>query len=169
VPADGCRPEANPHRLDGMNDGSVQCRSARANSLDLGDAACERLRDVGLMHPATARSIAQCAHTGQQDRRRILLTEHVERVARAVSREAQAVAYLHDVLEATETALVELTSHGLTRHELGALRLLTRDPVESYELYVLRIAHAPGDAGRLAREVKLADLADHVGRRCVSR
>ena len=33
---------------------------------------------------------------------------------------------------------------------------------ESYELYILRIAYARGDAGRLARVVKLADLDDHI-------
>jgi hypothetical protein len=135
------------------------------NSCNLGDAYCAVLRDAGLVDPATARSIAHVAHTGQRDGGGILLTEHIERVARAVSREAQAVAYLHDVLEWTETAVAALTSRGLTPRELGALRLLTREPGESYELHVLRIAHAPGDAGTLAREVKLADLADHVGRR----
>ena len=54
--------------------------------------------------------------------------------------------------------------HGLTRLELAALELLTRQAGESYELYILRIAYAPGPAGRLARVVKLADLDDHLAR-----
>jgi Phospholipase_D-nuclease N-terminal len=33
-----------------------------------------------------------------------------------------------------------------------------------YELYILRVAYAPGAAGRLARVVKLADLDDHLAR-----
>jgi hypothetical protein len=48
--------------------------------------------------------------------------------------------------------------------ELAALELLTRQAGESYELYILRIAYAPGAAGRLARVVKLAELDDHVAR-----
>ena len=56
----------------------------------------------------------------------------------------------------------ELSAHGLTALELKVLGLLTRRPEESYELHVLRIAHAPGAAGSLARAVKLADLEDHL-------
>jgi hypothetical protein len=76
--------------------------------------------------------------------------------------EARAIAYLHDVLEWTETTIEEMQSQGLTPAELAALRLLTCQPGESYELHVLRVAHASGYAGYLAREVKLADLADHL-------
>jgi hypothetical protein len=56
----------------------------------------------------------------------------------------------------------ELRWVGLTTLELDALDLLCRAPTESYELHVLRIAFADGDAGRLARLVKLADLDDHI-------
>jgi hypothetical protein len=50
----------------------------------------------------------------------------------------------------------------LTPVELAALDMLTRRAGESYELYVLRLAYAPGAAGRLARTVKLADLDEHI-------
>jgi hypothetical protein len=46
--------------------------------------------------------------------------------------------------------------------ELEALELLTHAPGEPYEVYVRRIAEAPGPAGRIARIVKLADLDDHL-------
>jgi hypothetical protein len=62
------------------------------------------------------------------------------------------------------TTASELCSQGLTPVELAALELLTRKTVESYELYILRIAYARGAAGRLARVVKLADLDDHIAR-----
>jgi hypothetical protein len=48
--------------------------------------------------------------------------------------------------------------------ESAALELLTRQDGESYELYILRVAYARGDPGRLARVVKLADLDDHIAR-----
>lgn len=57
-----------------------------------------------------------------------------------------------------------LSEHGLTEFELDALLLLTHSPTESYELYALRIAYAPGHAGHLARHVKIADLDDHMHR-----
>src|SRR4051794_36496891 len=114
------------------------------------------------MAPTTARTIAHYSHLDQRTRQGVPVTEHVERVAAAVSDEARTVAYLHDVLERTTTAGDELLAQGLTPLEGDALALLTRGAGESYELHVHRIAHAPGDAGRLAREVKLADLEDHL-------
>ena len=114
------------------------------------------------MDVATARSIAHYSHAGQRDRHGVPLTEHVERVAQAVRPEARAIAFLHDVLERTNTTVEGLRAQGLTPVEHDALALLTRDPEESYELYVLRITHASGAAGRLAREVKLADLDQHL-------
>ena len=114
------------------------------------------------MEPEQARSIAFHTHRDQRDRFDELVVEHLERVAAAVPPEAQATAWLHDVLEASDTEPAELRASGLTPTELAALELLTRVPSELYELYVLRIAHASGDEGSLARCVKLADLNDHL-------
>jgi hypothetical protein len=86
----------------------------------------------------------------------------VARVVASVAPEARALAWLHDVLEQSPTTAPELCDLGLSAIELAALELLTRTPGESYELYALRIAYAPGAAGRLARMVKLADLDDHI-------
>jgi hypothetical protein len=88
--------------------------------------------------------------------------EHVERVAAAVPDGARAVAFLHDVVEQTSTSAAELSAKGLTALEMSALKLLTRSDAESYELYVLRVAWAPGPEGELARCVKMADLDDHL-------
>ena len=93
---------------------------------------------------------------------------HVERVADAVPEDLRAIAYLHDVLERSETTAGDLRSYGLAEAERAALELLTRDDDESYEQYVERIAAAPGCGGKLARRVKLADLNDHLRQRAVS-
>jgi hypothetical protein len=66
------------------------------------------------------------------------------------------------VLELCPSAGRLLRSKGITPIELEALELLTHAPGEPYEVYVCRIANAPGLAGRLARIVKLADLDDHL-------
>jgi hypothetical protein len=114
------------------------------------------------MDVAVARSIAHYSHLQRRDRLGELVVEHVARVAAAVPAEAEALAWLHDVLESSPTTVGELRGQGLTALELAALRVLTRRSDESYELYVLRVAFAPGEAGRLARIVKLADLDDHI-------
>jgi hypothetical protein len=115
------------------------------------------------MDAAVARSIAQFSHAGRRDRFGEPMIEHVERVAAAVPPEARAIAYLHDVLEHTDTPVAELRAGGLTLGELEILELLTRAPKESYEAHTLRIAYARGPEGRIARLVKLADLDDHLG------
>ena len=109
-----------------------------------------------------ARRIASSTHAGQRDRFGDPLLDHVARVAAAVPPYARATAWLHDVPERSAVTAEELRAHGLTLDELDALELLTRDPLECYELYALRIASAGGEPGRIARLVKLADLDDHI-------
>jgi hypothetical protein len=116
------------------------------------------------MDAAVARSIAYAEHLQSRDRHGEPIVEHVARVAAAVPPEARSTAWLHDLLETTPVTLDQLRQCGLTPVEAEALMLLTRDADESYELYVLRIAYAPGPGGRLARAVKLADLDDHLKR-----
>jgi hypothetical protein len=114
------------------------------------------------VNPQFARSFAYSRHLDQRDRSGDPIVAHLERVAAAVPEDARNVAFLHDVLEHTEASSHELEAQGLTPAELDAVLLLTRAPEESFEAHALRIAHAKGPAGWLARTVKLADMADHV-------
>jgi hypothetical protein len=116
------------------------------------------------MDASTARNIAHATHGTQQTRSGELRVDHIERVAAAVTARAQSVAFLHDVLEHTGTSREELVALGVDPVELEAIRLLTRGATETFEAHALRIAYAKGEAGRLAREVKLADIDDHVVR-----
>jgi hypothetical protein len=115
------------------------------------------------MDAAVARRIALHGHAGQRNRGGAPLVSHVERVA-AVGPEARAVAFLHDVLERTDTPAEALSSQGLTAVETSALWLLTRAPGEPYRHHVERIARAEGPEDGLARAVKIADLDDHLAR-----
>lgn len=63
----------------------------------------------------------------------------------------------------------DLRELGLDDIELTVLSLLTRRPDERYMAYIMRIARAEGDPGRIARTVKLADLDDHLRQRPVRR
>lgn len=114
------------------------------------------------MEARVARSIAHYSHLAERDRFDELVIEHVERVAAAVPADLRSIAFLHDVLERTDTPVEELRSRGLTSLELEVLELLTRAEGESYELHTLRIAWASGPAGVVARAIKLADLDDHI-------
>ena len=114
------------------------------------------------MSPQIARNFAYSRHLDQRDRAGEPIVEHLERVAASVPADARTVAFLHDLLERTATSADDLETRGLTPAELGAVLLLTRVENETFEAHALRIAHAQGAAGRLARAVKLADMADHV-------
>lgn len=122
-----------------------------------------------LVNTEVARAAARRMHAGQLTRSGEPLIEHVERVAGAVPAELRGLAYLHDVLERADGAVEELLELRLSEIELTVLSLLTRRPDETYQAYVMRIARADGNPGRLARAVKLADLDDHLRRRRVER
>jgi hypothetical protein len=78
------------------------------------------------MDASIARNIAHAGHVGRKDRFGEPVIQHVERVAAAVSPDAHAVAFLHDVLEHSDTTVAELTAAGATPLDLAALELLTR-------------------------------------------
>jgi hypothetical protein len=118
----------------------------------------------GTVKPTKARRIAYAHHGERRNAAGELIVEHLERVAAAVPGEARTVAYLHDILEHTDTSPAELEAAGITVVELQAVQILTRHPDESFEAHALRVAYARGSAGRLARIVELADIDDHLSR-----
>lgn len=85
--------------------------------------------------------------------------EHLARVA-ALVREgpAKSVAWLHDIMEDTPLGTYELIKAGVHPQVVEAVRILTRGR-ESYQAYIASIDAANNP---LAREVKLADLQDHL-------
>ena len=112
---------------------------------------------VSEMEVEHARAIAEAVHTART------LLNHVERVAAGVPEWARAIAWLHEVLEQTDTAEETLLREGLSSEELRALRLLCREESSSdlaYLGHIDLIARAGGTAGQLARAVKRADLED---------
>jgi hypothetical protein len=112
------------------------------------------------VEPEIARGIAYYSHQGRRDRLGELRIEHVVRVVAAVPPCARTTAWLHDVLEHSDTGPATLREEGMTELEEEALALLTRAQDERFELHMLRIAHAPGPAGALARAIELAELDD---------
>ncbi|WP_342651213.1 GTP pyrophosphokinase [Pseudomonas sp. REB1044] len=101
--------------------------------------------------------LATRAHAGQLDKGGADYILHPLRVmARVSTPEQRIVAVLHDVLEDTSVTLSDLAREGFPLKILAALLALSRREDERYDDFVVRLGSDP-----LAREVKLADLADN--------
>lgn len=104
-----------------------------------------------------AKELAHRAHAGQVDKAGRPYIEHVARVAAAVSDdpEAEAVAWLHDVLEDCAGYASEIdTSYPPVIRK--AIVCVTRYPHDAAKAYYSGIRSNP-----LALRVKLADIADN--------
>lgn len=116
------------------------------------------------MNADHAQTLAEALHHGQLDAAGTPLIDHIRRIAAAVPDDARTLAWLHEALERTSISEEELLSKGLSRDELRALRLLTRDTNSRsntrYLAHVEMIARASGAGANIARSVKRADLAD---------
>lgn len=109
------------------------------------------------------------AHSGQVDMLGEPYIDHCLRVMDAVSSPAKRVAVLHDVCgEDRSWTEVRVSDWlGLSHAEGVALMLLTRSQVQTYGQYIEGIADSRvwGSVGApVAREVKVADLRDNLGR-----
>lgn len=93
---------------------------------------------------------------------------HAERVTSRVPVWAQPAAWLHDVIEACGLTAGQLSAAGVSRPTVEAVVLLSRCERHAngvtYDDYIKAIAGSRNRAGTIARQVKLASLADHVER-----
>lgn len=109
-----------------------------------------------------AKALAYRAHAGQVDKAGRPYIEHVARVAAAVQDDpaAEAVAWLHDVLEDAPQEMQNWIGHHLEDNFYGvivdAVIDLTRFPNYPIDAYYADIRANP-----LALRVKLADIADN--------
>jgi (p)ppGpp synthase/HD superfamily hydrolase len=108
-------------------------------------------------HVLLASSIARKAHDGQFRRDGITpYITHPEAVAQSLDGEHPdviAAAWLHDVLEDTQTSVVHLKNAGIPWQVIDAVELLTRDDGQPYEDYLHWITQ-----DEIARKVKIADI-----------
>lgn len=107
---------------------------------------------------ARAKDLAHRAHAGQVDKAGRPYIEHVARVAAAVADdpEAEAVAWLHDVLEDAPEFWHEAERRILWQRQQSAVVVLSRQFSGSEEGYYAAIRANP-----IALRVKLADIADN--------
>lgn len=108
---------------------------------------------------AAADAIAATAHAHQVDKAGKPYVGHVRRVASYVdpdNPEARTAALLHDVMEDCGITAAELAAQGIPVAAIDAVELLTRRDDQPPADYYKAIRNHP-----IAREVKLADLADN--------
>jgi len=82
----------------------------------------------------------------------------VDRLPKSATYGEAQVALLHDVLEDTTATEADLRALGVSEWVLTEVVALTRLQSETYAAYIDRVAKRP-----VARMVKLADIADHLG------
>ena len=105
----------------------------------------------------TAIRIAVTAHAGQRDKGGEAYITHPLRLMAAVDgEEAKIVAVLHDVIEDTAVTIDDLRRERFSETVLTAVACVTHRRDEPYADYIVRCKRHP-----LARQVKLADLADN--------
>jgi len=121
-------------------------------------------------HEAVA--IAARAHGMQRDKGGILELAHGIAVASALGDEATddelAAAVLHDALEDSDWTSEMLLAEGVPPVVVEAVEYVSRiehPEKERYVDFIERTAEAPGEAGRIARKVKAADLTVNMGQR----
>jgi len=108
-----------------------------------------------------ARAIATSAHDGQVDKSGRPYIGHPTRVAKNAAAaggddRVVAAAWLHDVLEDTNTTAADLAAAGIPPEVIDAVLAVTKVPDEPVDSYFARI-----NADPIAIRVKHADLADN--------
>jgi (p)ppGpp synthase/HD superfamily hydrolase len=133
--------------------------SFAASSLEVGERENGRVVDAA-EELELAVALAVRAHHGQRypSPEAEPYIVHSVRVMLGVSGvRVQAVGVLHDVLEDTAVTVEELRESGLSSEVVNAVIALTRRSGQTYERYIEQVA-----SNDIARQVKLADLADNL-------
>jgi (p)ppGpp synthase/HD superfamily hydrolase len=118
-----------------------------------------------------AMAVAAKAHAERRDRSGVLQLVHSVSVASALGDDATddelAAAVLHDVLEDTPWTREDLLTAGVPAVVVDAVEHVSRleqPEKENYGDFIARTARADGEAGRIARRVKVADLLTNMER-----
>ena len=106
------------------------------------------------MYAQRAYALAKKAHLGQKDKGGNDYIEHPKAVASMMDTDIEkAVAYLHDVVEDTNISFDDLKEYGFPNQIIEALKALTKQKNESYDVYIDRVIR-----NHIAKKVKLADM-----------
>lgn len=116
------------------------------------------LKNIAMSTLEKAIQIAATAHAGQTDKAGEPYILHPLRVMMTVTTlEERMAAVLHDVVEDTAVTLDDLRAQGFSANVLSAIDALTKRTGETRPLAAQRAR-----ANRIARKVKLGDVADNM-------
>lgn len=120
------------------------------------------------MNPDNAKAIAAVLYHGREDWSGYPEFDHLAAVAAALPDDNhEVVAWLHDAVEDKLVTFGALRDAGLNDIQHKALFLLTRVSEDgTYIDYIRNIAKADGEAGAIARAVKLKDNQNNCERPC---
>ena len=106
-----------------------------------------------------AEQLATQAHAGQfrRDGKTPYINHPRDVVSRVEDIDAKIVAWLHDVLEDTDVTEEALYDSGFTYPQIHAIKLLTKQPGQSYDDYLDYITMS-----NIARRVKIADMQSNL-------
>ncbi|MDP2750816.1 MAG: GTP pyrophosphokinase [Nanoarchaeota archaeon] len=105
-----------------------------------------------------AEQIAREAHKGQKRRDGKDYITHPEAVAKLVyGEELKIVAWLHDVIEDTNTTPEDLQKAGIPHHLIHSVQCLSRKKDENYCDFIIRCSK-----DKIASLVKIADLKHNI-------
>ncbi len=114
---------------------------------------------------ARAQQLVESLYADATDQHGLPAVGHMRQVAAACEGELEILGWLHDVVEDGRADPQLLRRElSLSELEIEALGLLTRPSSLSYDDYIERLATAEGEAGEIARKVKLADLRVNLAR-----
>lgn len=110
---------------------------------------------IGSTELVKAETIARKAHEGQYRKDGSPYIQHVEKVVIQLQGdpEAQAVAWLHDVLEDTDMTTKDLLSQGISPKVVEVVTILTQKREQRFKDYIDLVS-----SHKLATKVKKADL-----------
>ena len=115
------------------------------------------------MYAQRAYALAKKAHLGQKDKGGNDYIEHPKAVASMMDTDIEkAVAYLHDVVEDTKISFDDLKEYGFPNQIIEAVKALTKQKNESYDVYIDRVIKNP-----IAKKVKLADMKHNSDITCI--
>jgi len=110
-----------------------------------------------------AAQYARLKHWNQVDKAGVAYIQHLERVAAAVSNRTDdcaviAAAWLHDIIEDTDTTRADLIRQGFSEETVFFVEALTKVKPVAYSKYLLQVMNG----GLEAVEIKIADIRDNL-------
>ena len=140
--------------------GQAVTKKYRSDAMAEADRNMARVEALQAEVLSTAEAMARSAHEGQMRKNGQPYISHIESVVAQMHPEdfdGQVVAWLHDIVEDTETSLEDLASATIPEYLIDEIESLSKRREETYLDYISRVKESD-----LATAVKKADIASNL-------